>query len=197
MTTLKKIPGIGIPPVPGNTTYIKAGAITIGVEHRLLDFDIALAVEDAGGVGDPNRRATLERLKKEGRIIDDRGVSLHIFDNADGKLVEHLRFDCFDRDPHYHYIFPSEKKNDRHYFKDVTSDSPLTWALEQLKENIPALLTEADAPRLAIKVDQHEVQAIFPEIIKAVEVAERKLSADRRKEKAKVEETPMVRKASG
>ena len=43
--------------------------------------------------------------------LDDRGVSLHVYGVRDGEALEHLRFDCFDEDPHYHYISWTDRSN--------------------------------------------------------------------------------------
>ena len=46
----------------------------------------------------------------EGHVeFDDYGPTLHVCGTADG--LEHLRFDCFEHEPHYHYIRNHEQSN--------------------------------------------------------------------------------------
>ena len=45
-------------------------------------------------------------------VVDDRGVSLHVYGEQDGEWREFLRFDCFAEDPHYHYVGWREKTNE-------------------------------------------------------------------------------------
>jgi hypothetical protein len=78
-----------IPPVPEHTECVDAGAVSIGVEYRLLTDAIAAASEVQGAAGTDAARAGL----------DDRGVSLHVFAELGGERLEVLRFDCFQEDP--------------------------------------------------------------------------------------------------
>ncbi|MEE2673125.1 MAG: hypothetical protein VX466_04975, partial [Myxococcota bacterium] len=92
-----------IPPVDSQTEYFEAGAVSFGVEYRLLDDAIAAAsnLESAEG-------------QNSASSFDDRGVSLHVFGSAaEGEEpLEYLRFDCFDEDPHYHYVSWKQKSNE-------------------------------------------------------------------------------------
>ena len=36
-------------------------------------------------------------------ITDDGGPSVRVYGDVDGEAVQLLRFDCFRKDPHYHY----------------------------------------------------------------------------------------------
>ena len=87
-----------IPPDAEHTTYVDAGAISIGVEYRLLD-DAELAANYEGEKMDEIRDAL------DGNAAEDNGVSLHVVGTRDGH--EYLRFDLFEREPHYHYIVRS------------------------------------------------------------------------------------------
>ncbi len=87
-----------VPPIPPDvehTTWVEAGAIRIGVEYRLLD-DAELAANYRGAQMDQIQEAT------GGNAVEDNGVSLHVAGTEDGH--EYLRFDLFEREPHYHYI---------------------------------------------------------------------------------------------
>ena len=104
-----------IPPIDDQTRFFDAGAITIGVEYRLLNNDIVNQHMDAG----------TERIDIKGEI-NDCGVSLHVYGkDAGGKRLEHLRFDCFDDDPHYHYVDWQGKTNDIVHIDPIADGDPL------------------------------------------------------------------------
>ena len=80
------------PPVPGNLITFEAGNISIGVEYRDLDPEGLVATYR----DNPAHLAELLDRSPEGGFTDE-GVSLHVFDAADGH--EYVRFDVFDGDP--------------------------------------------------------------------------------------------------
>ena len=61
------------------------------------------------------------------RLGDDEGASIHVFGKVDGKRTELLRFDCFDKDPHYHY--GPEGKNERLNLDCTAEGDPIPWVL--------------------------------------------------------------------
>ncbi len=159
-----------IPPVESQTEYFEAGAVTFGVEYRLLDDAIAAAsnVESARGQesagGQPSARGSDSR-----RSIDDRGVSLHVFGSAaEGEeRLEHLRFDCFDEDPHYHYVSWKDKSNEMLHIDPVADGDPLTWALERIRTRLPQMLERAGAADVAARVDLRLVEEVLPKVSEA------------------------------
>lgn len=129
-----------VPHEPEITEYIPAGALTIGVAYRKFDPAVALAnyttaqIEEAGG---------LEAL------LNDEGLSFHVF-STDG-LDEYLRFDCFDNEPHYHYIVPGVGNTFVRY--DPLSNGPvLEWAAEAIRRRAPEMLRSVGANDLADSV---------------------------------------------
>ena len=146
-----------IPPVDAQTEYFEAGAITFGVEYRLLNDAIAAAshVEAAGG-GD------------HGEDFDDRGVSLHVFgEEPGGERQELLRFDCFDEDPHYHYVSWKQRSNEMLHIDPVADGDPLTWALERIRNRLPQMLERAGAPEVAARVDPRRIEEVLPKVSEA------------------------------
>src|SRR3954466_1923010 len=103
-----------IPPVDANPQYFQAGAVRIGVEFRVLSDDVVAQI-----------RGTLESATgtDTGQLteLDDTGVSLHVF--VAGQ--EHLRFDCFREDPHYHYVGWARKSNEVLHLDPVADGDPL------------------------------------------------------------------------
>lgn len=143
-----------IPPIEANTQYFQAGAVRIGVEFRVLSDDVVAQI-----------RGTLEAATGSdvGQLteLDDTGVSLHVF--VAGQ--EHLRFDCFREDPHYHYVGWARKSNEVLHLDPVADGDPLTWALDRIRTRLPQMLERAGVPELAKQVDPAEIERVMPRII--------------------------------
>jgi hypothetical protein len=138
-------------PVPTfieHTVTVPAGAVTFGVEYRHLDEATIFATYGA------DARAKFDDVRPAGmtEVVEEDGLSLHVFDTATGDEV--LRFDCFDDAPHHHLLDARSSRNVvvEH---DAAADGPLLeWALTQLRADLPGLLDAAGAPHLASRVDQ-------------------------------------------
>ncbi len=146
-----------IPPVEDHTSYFQAGPITIGVEYRLLNDEIV----------NQHMEAQNERIDL-GENISDRGVSLHVFGvEQDGDRLEHLRFDCFDDDPHYHYVDWSGRTNDIVHIDAIADGDPLAWALDRIRTRLPQMLERAGAGDIAKRVDTAALETMLPQITEA------------------------------
>jgi hypothetical protein len=150
-----------IPPTEARTEWFEAGPIAIGVEYRLLDDAIAAAAEKETAVG----RAGSAAAAATG--LDDRGVSLHVCAAAGAERIEHLRFDCFQEDPHYHYVSWKERFNHMLHLDPVADGDPLHWALERIRTRLPQMLTRAGAPELAARLDLRALDAVLPRVAEA------------------------------
>lgn len=146
-----------IPPVAANTHYVEAGAIAIGLEHRVVNEEIVKANLDAHGVDHAAGNAT-------GAIPDDGGVSLHVCDAAH---TEYLRFDAFDASPHYHYICDGEYQLNIPF--DATACGDMTmWALRCIRDRLPAMLARCGAHELAAQLDQGQIDAALATLTELV-----------------------------
>ena len=125
-----------IPPVEAQTRYFDASPISIGVQYRLLDDAIVAASRIETAMGNASGPSE----------FDDRGVALHIFGSVDGERLEYLRFDCFDEDPHYHYICWRDRSNRMIHIDPIAEGDPLDWALERIRTRLPQRLEFAGAP---------------------------------------------------
>jgi len=97
----------------------------------------------------------------------DRGPAIRVFGNVDGKETQLLRFDLFEKDPHYHYDptgFDGHHRLDRAVVPDV-----LAWTLVQLRDNLKAMIRTAGYPAFTDTVDPRAVAEALPELRKAVE----------------------------
>ena len=144
-----------VPPIEAHTTWIDAGCVRIGVEYRLLTDTVAAAADLVAPTGD-TRGETTE--------LDDRGVSLHVVGDQDGEEREFLRFDCFEEDPHYHYVSWRDKTNDMVHLDAVADGDAIEWTIERIRTRLPEMLAHAGAPELATRLDAEKICAALPQI---------------------------------
>lgn len=137
-----------IPPVEENMERFGAGTVTIGVESRVLTEALVAA---AG-----------KKAAAEVGTLDDSGVSIHVFVKAADGDLERLRFDCFQNEPHYHYISWRRTYND-HVFVDPTVHTDfLAWALDMIRTRLAKMLEKADVENAAQIVDQKRLEEALP-----------------------------------
>ena len=73
---------------------------------------------------------------------EDQGPAIHVFGpTPDAQEEEVLRFDCFDRNPHYHLAW---SYRDEPYIP-IEAEAPVSWSLETLRREMSALLEQAAA----------------------------------------------------
>ena len=96
----------------------------------------------------------------------DRGPSLRIDGDVEGKPVQLLRFDCFEKQPHFHYD-PEGKNNQLRMDKANVSD-PITWSMDYLRGNVADLVRIAGYSALAEQVDEGMIAAALPTVEKAL-----------------------------
>jgi len=157
ITRYDKMP---IPPIDANTEHFEAGNVRIGVEYRVLTEAVAAA----------NRAALMGAIGSEvGKLeeLDDCGVSLHVYGLADGEWLEHLRFDCFQEEPHYHYVGWARRSNEVLHIDPVADGDPLAWALNRVRTRLPQMFERAGVPQVAAMVDIRAIEAILPRVTEA------------------------------
>ena len=93
---------------------------------------------------------------------EDGGPSVRVHGEADGENVQLLRFDCFRKNPHYHYD-PSGKNDHRNLDKASVPDS-VAWTIEQLAQNLAEMIRTAGYAGIAEQVDEAAVAQILPEL---------------------------------
>lgn len=148
-----------IPPIEEHTSYVSAGNVRIGVEYRVLTDELVAAIrpalQSAGG-------------QDEGQLIelDDSGVSLHVFVGPKERQKEYLRFDCFDEDPHYHYVDWSNNSNEVLHIDPVADGDPLDWSLARIRTRLPQMLDRAGAGDVAKLVDMNLIECSMQEVEK-------------------------------
>jgi len=144
-----------VPHEPQATRLIVAGPVTFGVEPRVFDPVAEAAKLTAAeiAVAGPDSLFNSDRV--------DGGVCVHVF-RTDG-MAEYLRFDCFDDEPHYHYIVPG-RGNMLVHFDRVANGPMLDWTMGALRGRLPEMLTQLGAGELAASLKPKELELALDEV---------------------------------
>ena len=125
-----------IPAVAEHCIGVDAGPLRLVVESRSLTNEILLSELPPGSVE-----------LADDVTFDDFGASLHVCDAREG--LEHLRFDCFENEPHYHYINQGAGGNLICRIDEVAEGDPIEWTLGRLRHRLPEMLESCGNPELA------------------------------------------------
>ncbi len=147
-----------IPPVEAHTEWFEAGAVRFGVEYRLLSQAIAAASATEAALGGD---------RADPASFDDRGVSIHVQGRDEQGELEYLRFDCFQEDPHYHYVSWRERRNEMLHLDPIAEGDPIAWTLERLRTRLREMLARAGAAHIAAQVDARALEAVLPRVAAA------------------------------
>jgi hypothetical protein len=147
-------------PIPMVTEYcipVDAGAVQLVVESRQLTNSI---IEDTYG-GEVH----------QGVAFDDFGASLHVCGTADG--LEHLRFDCFEHEPHYHYIDHGAGANTVVRIDELAVGDPVEFTLRCVEGHLADMLRYSGVGDLADAVagSPADVSAAVAEVRSLMEQA--------------------------
>jgi hypothetical protein len=139
-----------IPRVIDHCVAVDAGPLRFEVESRDLTNEILRTELPPGS-------AVVSDV-----IFDDYGASLHVVDPATG--LEHLRFDCFEHEPHYHYIDHAKGGNLICRIDEVAEGEPIDWTLARLRHRLPEMLESCGLADLA-----GAVRADLPAVVAALD----------------------------
>jgi len=157
------------PPDAAHTRWIRAGALTIGVEYR----DVTPEALEATYADNPEQLAEMLAKSPDGGFADE-GVSLHVNGTADGH--EYLRFDVFDGEPHYHYVHrvpdDADPVNQVCDYDVNAHGDMLTWALDCIRTRLPQMLPHAGGADLVAQLDQAELDAALTEVTELATAAQ-------------------------
>jgi hypothetical protein len=147
-----------IPMVAEHCVTIDAGAVQFVVESRQLTNEIL----------DETYHGTV----RPGIRFDDFGATLHVCGTVDG--LEHLRFDCFENEPHYHYIEQRADANVVVRIDELAVGDPVDFSLACVEHHLPDMLRNCGVGDLADDVERR------PDQVKAaVEVVRELMTAAR------------------
>ena len=93
---------------------------------------------------------------------NDGGPAVRVFGDVKGQAVQLLRFDCFKKNPHYHY--DPTGKNELHSLDRQTVPDPISWTMTQLREHLPDMIRTAGYESIAARLDQAAIATILPKI---------------------------------
>jgi hypothetical protein len=127
-----------IPMVTEHCIPVAAGAVQLVVESRRLTNQIL----DETYQGDTRAEADV--------AFDDFGASLHVCGTTDG--LEHLRFDCFEHEPHYHYIEQAAGANTVVRIDELAVGDPIEFSLACVEQRLPDMLRNCGVDALADEV---------------------------------------------
>jgi hypothetical protein len=141
-----------IPMVTEHCLPVHAGAVDLVVESRQLTDQILAETYPDGEIPEPDVH------------FDDFGASLHVCGAADG--LEHLRFDCFELEPHYHYIEQHAQANTIVRIDEIAVGDPIDFSLRCVEDHLPEMLRNAGADTLAdaVEADMAPVHAAIAQV---------------------------------
>jgi hypothetical protein len=125
-----------IPMVTEHCIAVDVGAVQLVVESRRLTNEIITAA--SGESAEPEIP------------FDDFGPTLHVCGTADG--LEHLRFDCFEKEPHYHYIEQGNGANTVVRIDELAVGDPVEFSLACVEHHLPDMLRHCGVADLAGEV---------------------------------------------
>jgi len=110
---------------------------------------------------------------------DDYGGSLHVLGRADD--FEYLRFDCFAKDPHYHYIRRGQKGSLICRLDEIANGDPIDWVLGRIRERLPNMLEFAGNKSLAeaARNAHREIQSAASQAAELLRAAGHRAAAQR------------------
>lgn len=152
-----------IPPDPEHTRYVDAGVLRIGVEYRLLD-DAELAANYEG-----EAMKTIEAAV-DGKTIEDNGVSIHVEAVDNGH--EYLRFDCFENEPHYHYIDAGGEKQTIMEYDRIANGDMIAWVIRRIRTSLPAMMEHAGGGEIAARVQASQMDGALAKVEELAREAE-------------------------
>lgn len=122
-----------IPMIEKNAEWFDAGPVSFAVEVRVL-----AGMDEAAGAGAG-------------------GGTIHVF--SPDHQEEWVRFDCFDDEPHYHYLDQRQKLNTVWTYDEGVNGPMAPWAVSVLRTNLPSILRTAGAGELAGRVEREGIDA--------------------------------------
>jgi hypothetical protein len=140
-----------IPMVQEHCVPVDAGAVQLVVESRQLTNQILSDTYSSGEAPEAHLH------------FDDGGASLHVC-GPDG--LEYLRFDCFENEPHYHYIEQQNQANVIVRIDELAVGNPIDFTLRCISDHLADMLRNTGASDLAdaVSADPDKVLAAVAEV---------------------------------
>jgi hypothetical protein len=162
------------PADPQHTHHVPAGSISFGVESRTIEPDAEFLRTLPTLYADAAPDVVIPADIDLSEFVDDgfvaTGPSIHVYDSKTGN--EYLRFDLFDREPHYHYLTPEAVDGyvNRLCVIDTVMVTDLTaFAMNALRNRLREMLDFAGAEQLATTLDPATVATALDEVEQLVQ----------------------------
>ena len=110
----------------------------------------------------------LEFVCMHREATDDGGATVEVYGDVEGQRLQVLRFDCFRKDPHFHYAPGDRSKNTQFHFDSKIAPKALDWSMEQIREHIPEMLHIAGYHALAQQVDRQALANGWEQVYKTL-----------------------------
>jgi hypothetical protein len=153
-TSLPKGKPFGFMPIPVDERHVEwfdAGPVSFAVETRVLGEAVGGMVAGGG--------------------------SIHLF--SGDRARELVRFDCFDSEPHYHYLNHREHVNTVWGFDSGVNGPMPDWVLWAVRHNLPGMLRSAGEQELAARVEAEGFDvSVLTRVGEAVAEAQNRCAAD-------------------
>jgi len=95
-------------------------------------------------------------------VAQDGGPSMQVYGTVDGERVQLLRFDMFQKIPHYHYA--PMGANLRYDLDQLTLDDGIGWTMGMLATKLPQMIAKAGYEKLAAAESLRDAVSAVPEI---------------------------------
>ena len=125
-----------IPMITEHCIPVAAGAVQLVVESRVLTNEII--------------QGAFDNVVDAGIPFDDFGATLHVCGTDDG--LEYLRFDCFENEPHYHYIEQATGANTVVRIDELAVGDPIDFSLACVEHHLADMLRHCGVAGLADEV---------------------------------------------
>ena len=105
----------------------------------------------------------LDFLLENRRVGEDGGPSLQVLANVEDEVVQMLRFDMFEKRPHYHYA-PNAQNLEYELDPLTLGDDGIKWAIGLIGSRLPELVAKAGYGGVVSPESASNVIAALPEI---------------------------------
>lgn len=136
-----------------------------------MSVEKVLTTVDVGNANISVRYVDQDGKRTDGRRQPNQGISIRVSAEVDGEDRQMLRFDCLDKEPHYHY--GPDGDNDRVLIDPVTAGNPVGWSLEQLRQRLPDMVRRAGYEGVADSLAADVADDGYDEKLAEIEAAAR------------------------
>ena len=101
-------------------------------------------------------------------LANDGGATIEVYGDTDEGSQQVLRFDCFKKEPHFHYAPMTSDGRKGLPLDPAQVGDGVDWAMEQIRSHVPEMLKTAGFDDLAGKVDAQALAAGWTRVKEAV-----------------------------